>query len=88
LYDRMYSGCSQLTLGNMEKLREDFQTFLEKIGVELGPGAKSALMTSPKLNESKQGDWKACYDQELAALVASKDQFVLARHAYEEPMQK
>ncbi|MEM1153180.1 MAG: hypothetical protein AAGI44_03510 [Pseudomonadota bacterium] len=87
LYDRMYSGCAQLTLGNMESLRDDLHAFLVKIGVELDAAAMSALMTSPKLNESAQGDSKACYDQELAALVARKDQLVLARHAYEEPLQ-
>lgn len=83
LYDYMYGGGQvPATIGRVEDLRSDLKQFLLDLEIPLSPELTDFIDNAHPRNTSKHRSWREYYDDELAALVASRDHDVLQAHGY------
>ena len=81
LFARMFGDGSGTTFGRMESLRADLLAFLEK-HARVTEEMRAWIATAPPANTSTHADFRTCYDSRLRALVARRDERVIARFGY------
>ncbi|MGB0135374.1 hypothetical protein [Dokdonella sp.] len=83
LYDYMYGGGeSPASVGKVETLRTDLRQFLAGLEIPLSPALTEFIDHAHPRNTSSHRSWRDYYDDELAALVAMRDQDVVKLHGY------
>ena len=71
-----------MKLGRMEQLRDEVPRMLAAVGEPVEGPLLDYIATAPALNISEHDAYMKLYGDELAQLVAERDQFVIARHGY------
>jgi hypothetical protein len=83
LYRYLYGpDVAAVKLARMEQLRTELPAALAEIGETLTDDLREYIAAAPALNTSEHDAYSRFYDDELAALVAERDQLVIARHGY------
>jgi hypothetical protein len=82
LYQRLYAGAEQPIILRQEELRSGLGSALASFGYLPDPEIETYLAEAPPRNVSDHPPPAACYDPELAALVATHDRPVAERHGY------
>lgn len=82
LYRRMYGDRSNTTLLDMATLREGLRDYLPQAGIPLSPSMQTWLRDKPAVNTSAHARYTDLYDDDVRALVASKDADVIRRHDF------
>jgi hypothetical protein len=81
LYRYLY-GSGAISIGTMERLREDLPSMLERVGEPLSAEMRAHIEQAPPLNTSEHGAYAEHYDATLADLVAQRDATVIGRYGY------
>ncbi|HEB55664.1 MAG TPA: hypothetical protein ENI98_05030 [Gammaproteobacteria bacterium] len=82
LYNRMFSGVTDMHIGKTESIRPDLLAFLREAGVELTPDMVNHINASPRLNATRHKSSAEMYERETADLVADRDRTLIAKHDY------
>jgi len=83
LYRYLYGPeVEAVTLGRMEQLRSELPRMLTQVGEPMTADLLEYISAAPALNTSTHDAYTEFYDDELAGLVAERDQSVIARHGY------
>ena len=82
LFERMYSGCDNPRIMQMENLREDLLDALPGLGRQLSQEEVDYINATPPTNTTAHGHYAEYYNEELRDLVAQKDSAVIRRFGY------
>jgi hypothetical protein len=82
LYQRLYAGAPDPTILRMEGLRQELRSTLTTLGHLPNGCADRFLREVPPLNISRHEAPSNYFDDELAALVATRDRTVIERYGY------
>lgn len=83
LYQYLYGpDVAAVKLGRMEQLRDEMPRMLAEVGEPIEGPLRDYISTAPALNTSEHDAYVKLYDDELAQLVAERDQSVIVRHGY------
>jgi hypothetical protein len=83
LYRYLYGPDVEVVkLARMEQLRTELLNLFATVGAPLAAGVREYIAAAPALNTSEHDAYSRFYDDELAGLVADRDQVVIARHGY------
>ena len=82
LYERHYLGCKSPIILDTNSLRQGLLTYIDE--KEISPRDKlvNYINCAPKQNTSQHKDYQHYYTDELAALVANKDELIIKRYGY------
>ncbi len=84
LHDHMYgTDAPALVHGRMELLRTDLPRMLAATGYDPGAELLAFIEHAAPINASAHEDYRTCYDDATAQLVAAADHSLLARYGYE-----
>lgn len=83
LYRYLYQGgATAATVGRMEELRQDLQPMLESVGTKVSDEMYAFIDSELPRNTSAHAAYVDYYNDSLRALVAKRDEEVIARHNY------
>jgi len=82
LYDRMFGGVENISIGKMESMRRDLAALLLSAGIQPSPEMERHIQSAPKLNITKHRENSALYDSATRDLVLARDAAVIERHGY------
>lgn len=83
LYRYLYQGgTTAVTVGRMEELRQDLQPMLESVGTKVSDEMCAFIDSELPRNTSAHATYVDYYNDSLRALVAKRDEEIIARHNY------
>jgi hypothetical protein len=82
LYRYMYDGPGILHIGRMERMRDELPSLFTAAGQPISGPLRSYLQGAPASNISHHAPYTQYYSEQLAALVAERDAYLIERFGY------
>ena len=82
LYQRMFAGCNNITIGKVDTLRNDLLCFLKQFNNYPGSAIENDILSSEKSNCSNHRSYTEYYSAELRDLVLEKDSLLISTHDF------